>query len=80
MAKESTKTVKAEKSIPTLNQDKEKDTKQTRTKKMSRDQSNEKKNDLTSPSKTPGGRRLSKADVRGNIKVCKLNSRLSQII
>ncbi|CAB3995944.1 androglobin-like isoform X3 [Paramuricea clavata] len=60
LAKDTTKTLKAEKS--TLNQDK--DTKQSKSKKLSRDQSNEKKNDPTTPNKT-GGRRMSKADVRG---------------
>jgi hypothetical protein len=60
LAKDTTKTLKAEKS--TVNQDK--DTKQSKSKKLSRDQSSEKKNDPTTPNKT-GGRRMSKADVRG---------------
>jgi hypothetical protein len=65
MGKESTKTMKAEKSTTAVNQDKEKDVKQTKSKKTSREQlSGEKKND-PSPPKTPGGRRLSKADARG---------------
>jgi hypothetical protein len=65
MGKESTKTIKAEKSTTSVNQDKEKDGKQTKSKKTSREQlSGEKKND-PSPPKTPGGRRLSKADARG---------------
>ena len=63
--KDTTKTLKTEKSSTTLNQDK--DTKQGKTKKMSKDQLNEKKSDPTLPNKTPGGRRMSKADVRGTV-------------
>ena len=63
--KDTTKTLKTEKSATTLIQDK--DSKQSKTKKMSKDQSSEKKSDPTSPNKTPGGRRLSKADVRGTV-------------
>jgi hypothetical protein len=51
-----------------VNQDKDKDAKQSKAKKSSKEQlSSEKKNDPTSPNKTAGGRRMSKADVRGNI-------------
>ena len=75
--KESTKTIKAEKSTTTVNQDKDKDGKQSKSRRMTRDQSSgEKKND-PSPPKTPSGRRASKADCRSkavlHIVILKIN-------
>lgn len=57
--------MKLERSATTLSQDKDKDVKQNKAKKMSKDQTNEKKNDQATTNRNPAGRRMSKVDVKG---------------